>query len=45
MGNVSIIRVMPNTPCLVGEMAAGYSLSKNVIMEHKDLIELLLYTH
>ena len=30
IGKKKIVRVMPNTPCLVGEMAAGYSANKQV---------------
>jgi len=40
--NAKIIRVMPNTPCMVGEMAAGFSVNKNVIEEEKNVIEELL---
>ena len=37
-----IIRIMPNTPCLVGEMAAGFSLGKNVKDDENYLIEEIL---
>ncbi len=37
-----IIRVMPNTPCLVGEMAAGYSIGGGVNREQADFVKKLL---
>jgi len=37
-----IVRVMPNTPALVQEMAAGYSLGKNVTPEDAKLVNELL---
>lgn len=37
-----IIRIMPNTPCLVGEMAAGFSLGKNVNDSDVKIIEEIL---
>ncbi|NQU98513.1 pyrroline-5-carboxylate reductase [Candidatus Woesearchaeota archaeon] len=37
-----VIRVMPNTPCLVGEMAAGYAVGKNVTEEDIELADKLL---
>ena len=37
-----IIRVMPNTPCLVGEMAAGFSPGKGVHSEEGKFVEKLL---
>jgi pyrroline-5-carboxylate reductase len=40
--NARVIRVMPNTPCLVGEMAAGFSLGKKVKDDDVKLIEELL---
>lgn len=40
--NRKIIRVMPNTPCLVGEMAAGYSLGQNVRKENAKIVEEIL---
>ena len=35
--NVSMIRVMPNTPCSVGECAAAYSIGTNVKDTHKQI--------
>ncbi len=40
--NAKIIRVMPNTPCLVGEMAAGFSCNKNITQDEKIIIKNLL---
>lgn len=37
-----VIRVMPNTPCLVGEMAAGYSIGKRAKDEDVKLISEIL---
>ncbi len=34
-----IVRVMPNTPCLVGEAAAAFSMNSNVKSDDKDIIE------
>ncbi len=36
------IRVMPNTPCLVGETAAGYALGKNATREDGELVGRIL---
>tara|TARA_Y100000310_G_scaffold256108_1_gene263814 strand:- start:3127 stop:3909 length:783 start_codon:yes stop_codon:yes gene_type:complete len=38
----SVIRVMPNTPCLVGEMAAGYALGSKVTKKEGKMIGELL---
>lgn len=37
-----VIRVMPNTPCLVGAMAAGYSLGKDVTKAEAAAIKEIL---
>lgn len=42
LANARVIRVMPNTPCLVGEMAAGYSLGNKVTQEDAKVIERIL---
>ena len=36
------IRVMPNTPCLVGEAAAGYALGKNATRNDGELVGRIL---
>ncbi|NOZ80087.1 MAG: pyrroline-5-carboxylate reductase [DPANN group archaeon] len=36
------IRVMPNTPCLVGEMASAFSLGKNVTVKDERLVRSIL---
>ncbi|MBT7593061.1 MAG: NAD(P)-binding domain-containing protein, partial [Candidatus Scalindua sp.] len=36
------IRVMPNTPCLVGETAAGYALGKNATRNDGELVGQIL---
>jgi hypothetical protein len=33
-----LVRVIPNTPCLVGEMAAGYAFGSRVIPADKELV-------
>ena len=40
--NARVIRVMPNTPCLVGEMAAAYSLGKNITKEDEEIVNKIL---
>ncbi len=42
MPNARVVRVMPNTPCLVGEMAAGYALGAKVTKADRDLVNRLL---
>ena len=44
MPGARIVRVMPNTPCLVGEMAAGFTAAEDVSKEDIQLVELLLGT-
>jgi pyrroline-5-carboxylate reductase len=36
------VRVMPNTPCLVGETAAGYALGKNATRHDGELVGQIL---
>ncbi len=40
--NVEIIRVMPNTPSLVGEGALAYSFAQNASQESKNMTSLIL---
>ncbi len=40
--NAKVVRVMPNTPCLVGEMAAGYSFGSKITDEDAKFIDKLL---
>lgn len=42
LGDRKIVRVMPNTPCLVGEMAAGFSPNKNVTEQEAKMIRTVL---
>ncbi len=42
LGTQKIIRVMPNTPCLVGQSASAYSLGAGVTGNDADLVEQLL---
>jgi pyrroline-5-carboxylate reductase len=37
-----VVRVMPNTPCLVGETAAGYALGKNATQDDGKLVGKIL---
>jgi len=37
-----VVRVMPNTPCLVGETAAGYALGKNATRNDGELVGQIL---
>jgi pyrroline-5-carboxylate reductase len=37
-----VVRVMPNTPCLVGETAAGYALGRNATEEDAKKVEQIL---
>jgi pyrroline-5-carboxylate reductase len=37
-----VVRVMPNTPCLVGAMAAGYAFGSRVRPEDRERVEQLL---
>jgi pyrroline-5-carboxylate reductase len=36
------VRVMPNTPCLVGEMAAGFAVGKNITDKEIIIVEEIL---
>jgi len=42
LGNKRIIRVMPNAPCLVGEMAAGFSPAKQAKDTDIELVKKIL---
>lgn len=39
-----IVRVMPNTPCLVGEAAAGFALGRAATSDDAELVESMLQT-
>jgi pyrroline-5-carboxylate reductase len=39
-----VVRVMPNTPCLVGAAAAAFSLGKNATLEDARLVKALFET-
>ena len=40
--NARVVRVMPNTPCLVGEMAAGFAIGKNAKDNDIKIVEEIL---
>ncbi|MDO5581429.1 MAG: pyrroline-5-carboxylate reductase [Planctomycetia bacterium] len=40
--DMRIVRVMPNTPCLVKEAASGFAISKGTTMEDAETVNLLL---
>ncbi len=42
--NRRIVRVMPNTPCLVGECAAGFATGGSATAEDSKLVEAMLTT-
>jgi pyrroline-5-carboxylate reductase len=42
MPQARVVRVMPNTPCLVGEMAAGYAFGARVTARDRELVRELL---
>lgn len=42
MPEARVVRVMPNTPCLVGEMAAGYAVGSRVTGDDRTLVDSLL---
>jgi len=42
LGNRRIIRVMPNTPCLVGEMAAGFAAGEYATDADVELVKKML---
>jgi len=44
LGNQRIVRVMPNTPCLVGAGASGYSRGTHASTEDADLVGAMLQT-
>ncbi|WP_437227131.1 pyrroline-5-carboxylate reductase [Planctomicrobium sp. SH661] len=44
LGNRRLIRVMPNTPCLVGAGASGYSLGTHAKSEDGELVAKMLKT-
>jgi len=37
-----VVRVMPNTPCLVGEAASGYAMGKLCIDDDREIVQKLL---
>jgi len=37
-----VVRVMPNTPCLIGAMAAGYAFGSRIRPEDRELVRQLL---
>jgi pyrroline-5-carboxylate reductase len=41
LGEVSLIRVMPNTPCLVGASASAFAANAKATLEHKAVVQKL----
>lgn len=41
LGHGRLVRVMPNTPCLVGESATGFCLGAGALAEDSDLVKTL----
>lgn len=44
LGTQRVVRVMPNTPCLVGQGASGYCAGANVTDQDKTIVRSLLET-
>jgi len=44
LGTTNVIRVMPNTPCLIGKGAVGFSLGESVDKRHRGVVQGLLDT-
>ena len=42
LGHDRVVRVMPNTPCLVGAMAAGYAFGSRMRPQDRDVVKQLL---
>lgn len=42
LGKARLVRVMPNTPCLIGQSASGYCLGPRATAEDGQLVERLL---
>ncbi len=42
IGKKKIVRVMPNTPCIVGEMAAAFSVNNKMTAQEIETVEFIL---
>jgi pyrroline-5-carboxylate reductase len=42
LSSARVVRVMPNTPCLVGAMAAGYAFGSRIQPQDRDVVKQLL---
>lgn len=42
LSKARVVRVMPNTPCLVGAMAAGYAFGSRIQMQDREVVQRLL---